>query len=94
MKTFHYSAKQSGYGLDDRAIEVRSPAVTKIILLPSVSRPIVRPTQPPVQRVLLPVAKRGRCVMLNTQRRGRERVGAIHPPCASIGVMWDCLTLL
>jgi hypothetical protein len=36
----------SGYGLDDRAIEVRSPAGAA-----SVSRPALEPTQPPVQWV-------------------------------------------
>jgi hypothetical protein len=42
----------SGYRLDDRAIEVRSPAEEKDFSLVSVSRPAQRPTQPPVQRVL------------------------------------------
>jgi hypothetical protein len=51
----------SYYGLDDRAIDVRSPA--------SVSRPDLRPTQPPVQwvlGVLSPGIKRGRGVTLTT----------------------------
>jgi hypothetical protein len=51
----------SGYGLDDRAIEVRSPAEAKgFFPVASVSRPALRPTQPPVQWVLggpLPRAK-------------------------------------
>jgi hypothetical protein len=42
----------SGYRLDDREIEVRSPAEVKDFSLASVSRPVQRPTQPPVQRVL------------------------------------------
>jgi hypothetical protein len=42
----------SGYGLDDRAIEVRFPAETKgFFPLASVSRAALRPTQPPVQWV-------------------------------------------
>jgi hypothetical protein len=42
----------SDYGLDDREIEVRSPAEEKRIFpLPSVSRPALGPTQPPVQWV-------------------------------------------
>jgi hypothetical protein len=39
----------SDYGLDDRAIGVRSPAGAKD--LSSVSRPALGPTQPPVQWV-------------------------------------------
>jgi hypothetical protein len=40
----------SDYGLDDRAIGVRSPAGTKDFFpLASVSRPALGPTQPPVQ---------------------------------------------
>jgi hypothetical protein len=40
----------SGYGLDDRAIEVLSPAEAKRIFPEaSVSRPALEPTQPPVQ---------------------------------------------
>jgi hypothetical protein len=41
----------SGYGLDDRAIEVRSPAGARISPLASVSRPALGPTQPPIQWV-------------------------------------------
>jgi hypothetical protein len=41
----------SDYGLDDRAIGVRFPAVAKIFPLSSVSRPALGPTQPPVQWV-------------------------------------------
>jgi hypothetical protein len=41
----------SGYDVDDRAIEVRSPAEAKDIPLASVSRPSLGPTQPTVQWV-------------------------------------------
>jgi hypothetical protein len=42
----------SGYEVDDRAIEVRSPAEAKGFLpVASVSRPALGPTQPPVQWV-------------------------------------------
>jgi hypothetical protein len=42
----------SDYGLDDRAIGVRSPAGSKdFFSLSSVSRPALGPTQPPVQWV-------------------------------------------
>jgi hypothetical protein len=41
---------ESGYGLDDWAIEVQSPAETEgFFLQRRVSRPAVGPTQPPVQ---------------------------------------------
>jgi hypothetical protein len=43
----------SDYGLDDRAIEFRSPAEAKRIFpLASVSRPALGPTKPPVQWIL------------------------------------------
>jgi hypothetical protein len=49
----YYSRVSSGsivsdYGLDDRAIGVRSPAGQRIFPLASVSRPALGPTQPPV----------------------------------------------
>jgi hypothetical protein len=60
----------SGYGLDDRSIELRSPAEAKRIFpLTSVSRPNLEPTQPPTQRVtgvLSPGIKRGWGVTLTT----------------------------
>jgi hypothetical protein len=42
----------SDYGLDDRAVGVRSPVGAKDFPLASVSRPALGPTQPPVQWVL------------------------------------------
>jgi hypothetical protein len=57
----------SDYGLDGRAIGVRSPAGAKDFSLTSVSRPALGSTQPPVQWVpwvLSPGVKRGRGVML------------------------------
>jgi hypothetical protein len=60
----------SDYGLDDRAIQVRSPAEAKYFFsLVSVSRPALGPTQPPVQwvpEILSPGVKRGRVVTLTT----------------------------
>jgi hypothetical protein len=60
----------SGYGLDDWAIEVRSPAeVEGFFPVASVSRPALGPTQPPVQwasGVLSPGVKCGRGVKLTT----------------------------
>jgi hypothetical protein len=59
----------SDYGLDDRAIGVRSQAGAKDFPLASVSRPALGPTQPPVQwvpGVLSPGVKRGWGVMLTT----------------------------
>jgi hypothetical protein len=49
----------SGYGLDDRAIQVRSPPGKRIFPLASVSRPALGPIQPPVQWVLSSGVKRG-----------------------------------
>jgi hypothetical protein len=83
----------SDYGLDDRAIGVRSQAGAKdFFSLTSVSRLALWPTQPPVQwvpGVLCPGAKRGQSVTLTThpiQCRGREWVGAkpLLPPSASM----------
>jgi hypothetical protein len=59
----------SDYGLDDRAIGVRSPAGAEDFSSSLVSRPALGPTQPPIQwvpGVLSPGVKRGRGVMLTT----------------------------
>jgi hypothetical protein len=60
----------SGYGQDDRAMEVRSPAEAKgFFPVASVARPALGPTQPPVQwvsGVLYPGGKRGRGLTLAT----------------------------
>jgi hypothetical protein len=69
----------SDYGLDDRAIGVRSPAGAKdFFLYPLVSRPALGPTQPPVQwvpRVFSPGVK---------ARPGRD---ADHSPSSSAEVV-------
>jgi len=68
----------SDYGLDDRAIGVRSPAGAKDFPLASVSRPALGPTQPPVQwvpGVLSPGVK---------ARPGRD---ADHSPLSSAEVV-------
>jgi hypothetical protein len=59
----------SGYGLDDRAIEVQSPAEAKGFFLQPLSRLALGPTQPPVQwvpGVLSPGLKHDKGVMLTT----------------------------
>jgi hypothetical protein len=61
-----------GYGLDDRAIEVRSPAEAKNFPLTIVSRPALGPTEPPVEWVLSTGLKGGRGVTLTT-----------HPQCSA-----------
>jgi hypothetical protein len=49
----------SGYGLDDRAIEVRSSAGAEDICIASVSESVLGPTEPPVNwyRVFFPRGK-------------------------------------
>jgi hypothetical protein len=57
------------YGLDNRAIGVRSPEGHRIFPLTSVSTPALGPTQPPVQwvpGVFSPGVRLGRDVMLTT----------------------------
>jgi hypothetical protein len=59
----------SDYGLDDRAIEVRSPAEARGFPLTSGSGPALGSTQAPVQLVpgvISPGVKRGRSVTLTT----------------------------
>jgi hypothetical protein len=85
----------SGYGLDDRAIGVRSLAEEKgFFPLTSVSRPSLGPTQPPVQwvpGVLSPGVKRCRGVTLTTHPHLVARIkmsrSYTSSPCASISVL-------
>jgi hypothetical protein len=59
----------SGYVLEDRAIDVRSPAESRDLSRASASIPALRPTQPPLQwvpGVISPGLKRGRGVELTT----------------------------
>jgi hypothetical protein len=82
----------SDYGLDDWAIGVRSPAEAKDFPLTSVSRPALRPAQPPVQWVpgiLSPGVKRGRGVTLTTHHHlvPRSRMSRSYissPPSATM----------
>jgi hypothetical protein len=85
----------SDYGLKDPEIGFRSPAV-------SVSRPVLGPTQPPVQWVpwvLSPGVKNGRGVTQTTHPikcRGQEWVEAISPlpPSASMACGGTALLLI
>jgi hypothetical protein len=55
--------------LEDQAIGVRFPAEARLFPLAPVSRPAMRPTQPPIQwvrRVISPAVKRGWGVTLTT----------------------------
>jgi hypothetical protein len=64
-----YLSQVSGYGLDDRPIEVRSPEEAKLFFLWPVFRPALGPTQPTIQwvsGVLSLGLKRGRGVTLTT----------------------------
>jgi hypothetical protein len=91
----------SGYWLDDRAIEVRSPAKAKDFSSSSVSRPALGPTQPPVQwvpGVLSPGLKRGRGVTLTTQpylvpRSRMSRSYTPLPPSGSVACSGTALAL-
>jgi hypothetical protein len=86
----------SGYGLDDRANEVRFPAGQRIFPLSSASRPALGPIQPPVQwvpGVLSPGAKRGRDVTLTTHpyivpRSRMSRSYTSSAPKRPRGVWW------
>jgi hypothetical protein len=65
----NWSLLVSGYGLDDRAIEVRSPAEAKGFSSSLCAGPALGPAHPPVQwvpGVLSPGLKRGRGVTLTT----------------------------
>jgi hypothetical protein len=85
----------SDYGLDDRTIEVRSPAEAKgLFPLSSVSRPALGPTQTPVPwvpGVLSPGGKPGRVVTLTTHphlapRSGMSKSYTSSPPKRLHGV--------
>jgi hypothetical protein len=68
----------SGYGLDDRAIGIRSPAGQRIFPLTSVSRPALGPTQLPVQWVP---------VVLSQGVKARPGRDADHSPPSSAEVV-------
>jgi hypothetical protein len=87
-----------GYGLDDRAIEVRCPAEIRDFFS---TRPALGPTWPPVQWVPggggpFPGGKvrsgsgAGHSPHL-VPRSWMSRSYTSSPSCASIGVLWDCL---
>jgi hypothetical protein len=68
----------SDYGLDDRAIGDRSPAVQRIFPLTSVTRPALGPTQPPIQWVP---------GVLSPWVKARPRRDADHSPPSSAEVV-------
>jgi hypothetical protein len=76
----------SGYGLDDRAIRGSIPGRGKRIFpVTSVSRPALRPNQPPVQwvpEIISPELKHGRSVALTTYPHvvSRSRMSRAIPP--------------
>jgi hypothetical protein len=93
----------SDYGLDNRAIEVRSPAeVKRMFPLASVSRPALGPTQPPMQYaqgVLSPGVKRGRGHDADhsphlVKRSSMSRSYISSPPCASMVYSGTALPLV
>jgi hypothetical protein len=93
----------TGYGLEDRAIEVRFSAEAKLFFpLTSVSRPALGPTQPPVQwvpGVNSPGLKRGRGVTLTTHphlvpRTRMSRSYTSSPPLASVACSGTTLAFL
>jgi hypothetical protein len=66
----------TGYGLHGRGVGVRVPVGARFFLLSTSSRPVLKPTQPPMQKV--PVA-----LCLGVIRPGRE---ADHSPPTSVEV--------
>jgi hypothetical protein len=92
----------SDYGLDDRAIGVRSPAGQRNFPLTSVSRPALGPTQPPVQWVpgILSLRKIAAGAwhwpLTPIYSRGQEWVGAIPslPPSSTVACSGTALLLL
>jgi hypothetical protein len=82
----------SDYGLDDRAIEVRSPTGADFLIAPA-SKPALGPSQPRIQWIpgaLSPGVKRGRGVTLTTYphlvprlRMSRSYIPPF-PQCASM----------
>jgi hypothetical protein len=66
----------TGYGLDDRMIEVRFPVGLGIFLFTTPSRPTLRPTQPPIQWV-------AGALSLGVKREEREADHS-HPSSADV----------
>jgi hypothetical protein len=93
-----YVSIVSGYGVDDRMIEVPIPGRgERIFPLASVYRPALGPTQPPVRWV--PGPKRGRGVTLTTHhllvprsRISRSHTSSLHKHLR--GVLWDSFNFL
>jgi hypothetical protein len=89
----------SGYGQDDRAIEVRSQ-VGEREFSPSVSRLALGPTQVSCTMATGVFSRglmRSRSVTLTTHphlvpRSLMSRSYTSSHPCASMGVLWDCFT--
>jgi hypothetical protein len=89
----------SGYGPDNWAIEVRSPAYAKDFSSSLCIQTGSGATQPPVQwvrGVLFLGVKRGRGVTLTTHpypvpRSRMSRSYTSSPSLPPIGVLWDCL---
>jgi hypothetical protein len=92
----------SGYGLDDRVTRGSILGTgERIVPVVSVSRPTLdHPASCPVGTGgLYPGLKRGRAVTMTTHphpvpRSWMSRSYTSSPPCASVGVLWDCFTNL
>jgi hypothetical protein len=70
----------AGYGLDDRGVEVRVSVTAKTILLSMSSRPVLEPTQTPVQWVVGALSE-------GVKRPGRK-VEHSPPINAEVKYMW------